>query len=188
MKKKPLFERLRISAKQIFVLLAIMLLLEVLNHLSNYALTNLGGLIPRDPYRLYAVFTAPLLHGSAQHFLVNSISFAILGCLICLQDRRLFIKLSFFCAFFAGLGVWLVGRNSIHVGSSLLIFSYFGFLLASGWYAKNWKSFFLAIVVFIFFGGMFFGLLPTKEFISWESHLFGFIAGIVYAKIAGPRD
>ena len=189
MNEKSLWERLKLSTKQIFLILVFMLILEVVNHFSGYALSKMGGIIPREPHRLFAVFTAPFLHFSPNHLLLNSLPFAIFGCLICLQDKRLFIKLTLFSSFFAGLAVWALARggNSVHAGSSLLIFAYFGFLLASGWYAKNWKSLILAVIVMFFFGGMLMGVLPTKDFVSWESHLFGLIAGVVYAKIIGPQ-
>jgi membrane associated rhomboid family serine protease len=189
MAKISFWQRCAISFKWIIFLLLFMGLLEFFNHLSNYALSLNGGIIPRNPYRLWAVFTAPFLHFGPQHFLINSISFALLGGLVILEDRRLFVKLTVFCSIFAGLAVWCAARGgSVHAGSSLLIFSYFGFLVASGWYAKNWKSFFLAVLIIIFYGGMIFGVLPTDDFISWESHLFGMIAGGVYAKILGKRS
>ena len=36
------------------------------------------------------------------------------------------------------------------------------------------------IVVFIY-GGLFWGLFPTQQEISWEGHLSGFISGLVFA-------
>ncbi|MDD7986847.1 rhomboid family intramembrane serine protease [Lentisphaera marina] len=188
MAKMKFWERFKISFRWVASLLVFMGVLEFANHLSQYALSVNGGIIPRDPSRLWAIFTAPFLHFSPEHYILNSISFAILGGLVVLEDRRIFVKLTLFSCVFAGLAVWLVGRpNSVHAGSSLLIFSYFGFVVASGWFAKNWKSFFLAILIGIIYGGMVFEALPTKEFISWESHLFGIISGVLFAKILGKR-
>ena len=188
MPKLTFFQRFKISSKWMLILLMGMLVLEVLNHFTNYALSLLGGIIPRDPYRLPAVVSAPFLHFSPQHFLINSVPFAVLGGFICLECRRIFVKLTFFSAVFAGLAVWLLGRTgSVHAGSSLLIFAYFGFLLASGWYAKTWKSLLLAALIFFLYGGLLLGMLPQGGFVSWESHLFGFLAGACFAKILGSR-
>jgi membrane associated rhomboid family serine protease len=189
MAKMKFWERFKISFRWVASLIVLMGVLEFANHLTHYAFSVNAGIVPRDPSRIWTIFTAPFLHFSPEHFLINSISFAILGGLVVLEDRRIFVKLTLFSCVFAGLAVWLVGRTgSVHAGSSLLIFAYFGFVVASGWFAKNWKSFFLAIIIILLYGGMIFEALPTEEFISWESHLFGMISGAIFAKILGKRE
>jgi membrane associated rhomboid family serine protease len=81
-----------------------------------------------------------------------------------------------------GLGVWLIGRPAYHVGASGLVFGYFGFLVARGWYEKSIPSVIISIFVIIFYGSMIWGVFPVVPYISWESHLFGFLAGILAAK------
>lgn len=39
----------------------------------------------------------------------------------------------------------------------------------------------MALVVTILYSGYFAGIVPTKDGISWESHLFGAIAGLIVA-------
>jgi membrane associated rhomboid family serine protease len=41
----------------------------------------------------------------------------------------------------------------------------------------------LAILAVYYFGGIFAGLFPQEKKTSWESHLFGFISGVVCAYI-----
>ena len=36
-----------------------------------------------------------------------------------------------------------------------------------------------------YYGGLLFGILPVEGFVSWESHLFGLIAGVLAAKWHG---
>ncbi len=112
---------------------------------------------------------------------MNSLPFAILGGLICLQDRKLFVEVSLIIIIGSGLALWLLGRPAVHAGASSLIFGYFGFLLASGWYAKDLQSIVIALVVLIFYGGMIIGILPLRAYVSWEGHLFGLLAGILAA-------
>ena len=188
MAKVGFWKRCGISFKWIITLILVMGVLEFLNQISEYSLSVRGGIHPRVVPNLWSIFTAPFLHFSLQHYVLNSVSFALLGGLVVLEDRRLFVKLTLLSCVFAGLGVWLVGKaGSVHAGSSLLIFSYFGFLVASGWYAKSWRSFFLSVVIIFFYGGMIYGVFPSEGFISWESHLFGMIAGAYFAKIVGKR-
>jgi len=43
------------------------------------------------------------------------------------------------------------------------------------------RSIILALIVILVFNGYFLGLIPDKEGVSWESHLFGAFAGIFTA-------
>jgi membrane associated rhomboid family serine protease len=81
-----------------------------------------------------------------------------------------------------GLGTWLIGSPGVHVGASGLIFGYLGFLLARGYFERNFPSILLAIVVGSLYGGAIWGVLPTQPGISWEGHLFGFIGGVLAAR------
>ena len=42
---------------------------------------------------------------------------------------------------------------------------------------------FVAVVVLVLYGGLIFGVLPLQGFVSWEGHLTGMLAGILYARI-----
>ena len=83
----------------------------------------------------------------------------------------------------SGLGIWLVGRPAYHVGASALIFGYFGYLLANGLIKREVKSILLALVAVAAYGGLFWGLLPTVSYVSWEGHVCGFAAGILAARL-----
>ena len=81
------------------------------------------------------------------------------------------------------MAVWLMGRPAIHVGASGLVFGYFGYLVASGWYDRKPGTILAAIAAVVLYGGLIFGVLPTQSFVSWEAHLFGLIAGVVAARL-----
>lgn len=162
-------------------LLVLMWGIELINFFTGHSLSRMGGIQPRTVLGLIGIPASPFLHFSLFHLLLNSLPFAILGGLICLQDRKLFIEVSVIIILVSGLAVWALGRPSIHAGASGLIFGYFGFLLASGWYAKDLQSIIIAIVVLIFYGGMITGILPLRAYVSWEGHLFGLLSGIAAA-------
>lgn len=181
-------QRMRITGAWIISLLLLMWGLEIVNLFMGHNLSRMAGIQPRSLFGLIGIAASPFLHFGIFHLLMNSVPFAILGGLICLQDKKLFIEVSLLVMVVSGLAVWLLGRSSVHAGASGLIFGYFGFLLASGWYAKNIQSIVIALVVLIYYGGMIFGVLPLRAYVSWESHLFGFFAGVLAAKInAKPK-
>ncbi|MEC4677732.1 MAG: rhomboid family intramembrane serine protease [Nitrospirota bacterium] len=164
-------------------LIAIMWAVEVLNLVTGYSLSRSGGIQPRTLAGLIGIPASPFLHFSVFHLLMNTLPFAILGGLICLQDKKLFVEVSLIVIIVSGLAVWLLGRSAVHAGASALIFGYFGFLLASGWYAKDLQSILIALGVAVFYGGMIFGILPLRAYVSWEGHLSGLLAGILAAKL-----
>ncbi len=71
----------------------------------------------------------------------------------------------------------------VHVGASGVIFSLIGFLMASGIFRMKFKAIIIAVIIAVVYGGVLWGMLPSKPWISWEGHLFGFIAGIILAWI-----
>ncbi len=169
-----------------FLLLLIMWLIQFVNFSQQQAL-NRFGIMPRDTSALSGVLFSPWLHGSFQHLVMNSAPFLLLSLLICLKSVRVYVTTTLFIMLAAGLAVWLLARPGFHVGASGLIFGYFGFLLADAFVQKTLKSFLLAVITLLLYGGFFLALWPAHQQISWEAHLFGFLAGLACAFLAKPR-
>lgn len=72
----------------------------------------------------------------------------------------------------------MFGRRAIHIGASALITGYWGYLLINAYRQPSLMAIVLAIVCAYYFSGIFFGLFPSEEKVSWEGHLLGCIAGI----------
>lgn len=145
------------------------------------ALDNLG-IIPRQAVGLRGLLFAPFLHGGFPHLLANTIPFLTLGWLTMIQETSDFYIVSILTMIVGGLGVWVFGATgSVHIGASILIFGYLGFLLLRGYFQKNLPSILLSVIVFFFYGGLVWGVLPSQSGISWEGHLFGFLGGIIAA-------
>jgi membrane associated rhomboid family serine protease len=53
--------------------------------------------------------------------------------------------------------------------------------MLAGVLAGKWRTFFVAILVFLVFGGIYVGVLPNDGPVSWEGHLSGALAGLVAA-------
>lgn len=145
------------------------------NRLCDY------GIWPRTVSGLAGIFISPFVHYGFEHLIANTIPLAILGGLIAMVNPRLFNKVTVLVIILGGFGVWLFARPAYHVGASGLIFGYFGFLAARGWYEKGFLPVLIAIAVIFFYGGMIWGVFPVVPYISWEAHLSGLIAGIIAA-------
>jgi membrane associated rhomboid family serine protease len=160
--------------------------------LVNAALPGQGlfalGIRPRLAAGLVGVPIHPLLHGDLGHLLHNSIGIGLFGTLLFLREERHFWVVTLFGALLGGLGVWLFGRPALHIGASTVIFAYFGYLVSTGIFERRIGSLILSVVVFLLWGSVLLGVLPLQSGISWEGHLFGFLAGVLGARmLARPR-
>jgi hypothetical protein len=82
---------------------------------------------------------------------------------------------------FTGFAVWIFARPSYHIGASGVVYGLVSFVFWSGVFRRNIKSIVLALIIVVMYSGYFYGILPNKEGVSWESHLFGGIVGIFTA-------
>lgn len=161
--------------------------LEIVDFALGGAL-NAYGIFPRHFIGLRGILFAPFLHGSFAHLIANTIPFLTLGWFVMLKDTRDFFVVTAITMLVSGLGVWLFGSSGFHIGASGIIFGYLGFLLARGYFERNIPSIFLSLVVGVLYGGGIWGILPNQQGISWEGHLFGFIGGILAARLlARPK-
>ena len=96
--------------------------------------------------------------------------------------RRQFLLLSLWVIIIGGCGVWLFGGSrTVHLGASLLIFGYLGFLLSRGIAERSIGGVIVSLGLLSGYGGMLYGMLPGQPGISWLGHLCGFLAGIAGA-------
>jgi len=148
---------------------------------------NALGISPHNLTGLRGILFAPFLHGSFYHIMSNTVPFIILGWMVMIRNIKDFYFVSFMSALVGGLGTWLVGKPcSTHIGASGVIFGYFGYLLFRGYFEKSFVAIAISVAILMTYGGMIFGVLPTRAYISWEGHLFGFIGGIIAAKLLSP--
>ena len=167
-----------------FGVIASLLILISLIHAINTLLDgqlNQFGIIPRSPERWYHIVSAPFLHGSGGHLLNNLLGLGIFGTLCLLRSVKFFVSSSVFIILLSGTLVWIFGRNASHIGASGWIFGLWSLCIAMAWFDRRLINILLAVLVIFLYGGMLHGILPTDPRISFESHVFGAIAGIVCA-------
>ncbi len=166
---------------------AVLWVIELCNVLLGHRLSR-WGIVPRTMWGLVGIPLSPFLHGSVVHLLLNTLPLTLLGGLVMMQGKARFLEVSLCITMLGGAGVWLFGRTASHVGASGLIFGYFGYLVARGWYRRDLYALSAAALTVLFYGGMLWGILPTRLGVSWEAHLFGLLAGIVAARLQGPAN
>ncbi|MDA0768737.1 MAG: rhomboid family intramembrane serine protease [Chloroflexi bacterium] len=173
----------------IVLLMGFVTLIWVVEILDGFTGNSLDqyGIVPRNIHGLVGIPLSPFLHGGLGHVLSNTLPLLVLGGLVALRGRAILVGLTLFVTFLGGLGIWVIGRPGVHIGASILVFGFFGYLVARGWYDRSVLSFVIAVVVLIFYGGLIFGALPSQGFVSWEGHLTGMLAGIFYARITRKR-
>lgn len=185
---KTIAGELRTQATILLGLVSIFWIVEIVDQLLFMGKLNLYGIIPRTNEGLWGILFAPFLHGDWQHLMANTIPFLTLGWFVMLQETSDFFIVSIITMLVGGFGVWLFGvPNSVHIGASILIFGYLGFLLLRGFFQRNLPSILLSIIVGFLYGGLVWGVLPSQPGISWEGHLFGFLGGVIAAYFIGKR-
>jgi membrane associated rhomboid family serine protease len=170
----------------LFYLVAALWIVEIVNFLLGHRLCRYG-IFPRTAGGLTGIPLSPFLHAGLAHLFLNTGPLIVLGGLVLMDGRRPFIRATVVIVLAGGLGIWLIGRPSYHVGASALIFGYFGFLLAKGAVDRRFQSLLIACVVAAAYGGLFWGMLPAAAYVSWEGHACGFLAGGLAAWSERPR-
>jgi membrane associated rhomboid family serine protease len=158
---------------------AAMIAVHVVNFFTGGALSNYG-IEPREIGGSYTIASAPFIHADVAHLGSNLAAFVVLGSLVLLQGLRYFVKASAVIILLGGALVWLLGRPGDHIGASGWIFGLWSLVIALAWFDRSPRNIAIALAVVFFYGGMVFGVLPTQG-VSFESHLFGAIAGVFAA-------
>lgn len=146
------------------------------------------GIKPRDINGLAGILFAPFIHAGYNHLITNSVSLLVLGSIFLVMERKLSLAIVCYIILLSGLGTWLIGRPEYtHIGASGVVYGILGYLLTTGIFKRNIKAILVSLIVFFFYGGAIWGIFPTDGFVSWESHLCGFLSGIAVARMYAER-
>jgi membrane associated rhomboid family serine protease len=161
------------------IYLAVMWGLEMFLPMADYFGIRPGQ---ADTISLIGIFSAPFLHGNAQHLIGNTIGYVPLASLTILKAPGQFNKNFWIISVLTGAAVWVMGQpGSIHVGASGTIYGFFGFCLLSAVFRLDFPNLVCAVLTWIVFQDLIGGMSPTlaSQGISWEGHLFGFLSGAI---------
>jgi membrane associated rhomboid family serine protease len=146
------------------------------------------GVRPGEWSGLVGVLAAPLLHGSPAHVLSNSLPMLVLGTLTLAVYPRTAWRAIVLVWLLSGLGIWLFGRPSVHLGASGLSHGLMFLLFTLGVLRRDRPAVATAMIAFFLYGGMLLSVLPGDPKISWEAHLFGALSGTLAALLWRARD
>ena len=176
---------LKRNAQVMFSLVALLWVITIIDQIIFRGRMSALGIAPKDPNGLKGILFAPFLHGGFYHLAANTLPLIVLGWFVMIRSLKDFWWVSLISAVVGGLGTWLIGSPySVHIGASGVIFGYFGYLLFRGYFERSALAVGLSIAIAMTYGGLIFGVFPTAgPHMSWEGHLFGFIGGIIAAKL-----
>ncbi|OAD90052.1 rhomboid family intramembrane serine protease [Aequorivita soesokkakensis] len=142
---------------------------------------NSYGIYPRRVEGLRGIIFSPFIHGSLEHLFNNSVPLFVLTAALFYFYRNIRWRILIFGLLLTGLATWCIGRASLHIGASGVVYMLVAFLFFRGIFSKKFQLTALALVVVFLYGGMLWYVFPINSSISWEGHLSGFFVGIFLA-------
>lgn len=161
---------------------AIMLVCCMLVIINTVLPVNLNqfGIVPRSVDHLSGIFFAPFLHAGWPHLFSNFVPFVVFGALIGVHSVKRFWLVFVLHILATGALVWLFAQgNRVHIGMSGVIYAFWGYLIVYGFVRRKFLHIIISLITVIVYGGLIYGVLPTKVGVSFESHLLGALVGAV---------
>jgi membrane associated rhomboid family serine protease len=167
---------------------ALLWVIEIVDQTGDHHWDLRFGLKPRQIDGLWGVVTQPFLHSSYSHLFSNMVPLIGVGWVLLLSGLRVWLFVTAFVVVVGDVATWLVAPSGIVVGASALVFGWMGYLLARAYFSRRLKWILTAVAVLIFFGTLLGNLLPSVDArVSWQSHLCGFLAGVLVGWLLHPR-
>jgi len=140
-----------------------------------------AGVYPRRIENLWGIFTLIFVHADWTHLINNVFSFVLLSGFLYYFYNQIASKVLVLSYVFSGLILWLIGRDSWHIGASGLIYSIAFFLFFSGIIRKYVPLIAISFIVAFVYGSMIWHIFPwqIQDPVSWEGHLAGGVVGSV---------
>jgi membrane associated rhomboid family serine protease len=149
------------------------------------------GIYPGKISALPGIITSPFIHSGTRHLFNNSLPLFILGTALFYFYSQVSFRVLLWVTLLTGLAVWITARPAWHIGASGIVYGLASFLFVSGIIRRHIPLMALSLLVAFIYGEMVWGVFPGFRIdISWESHMFGAVAGVVLAVLfrrEGPQ-
>lgn len=186
-------EKLKIKYFVIPLVMTLIMFVQVLLQEVYRIDFQFAALHPKHADGLKGIILSIFVHGSWKHFFSNLIPFFLFSVAL-FQFYTFAFKLLIYITILTGLNVWLMAdSNTFHVGVSGVIYGLASFHITSAILRREMRIMAFAMLIIFLYGSMIWGFFPEffpNENISWESHLMGFVVGIIFAfyyRDEGPK-
>jgi membrane associated rhomboid family serine protease len=140
-----------------------------------------GGVFPHHLKGLHGILTSPFIHSGFSHLVSNSVPFFILLFVLVYFYRSFSYRIFWQIYLLSGICVWIFGREAWHIGASGVVYGLAAFHFVSGIIRNDVRLLTISVVVVFLYGGMVWGMFPINPDVSWESHLWGAVSGVLLA-------
>ena len=150
------------------------------------------GIEPRHFHGLLGIFFTPFIHSDLGHLFGNVFAFFVLSTSLYYFYTSLSNKILVLSVIISGVLLWIIGRESYHIGASGVVFALSSFLFISGIIRKHIPLIALSLIVVFLYGNNVWHLFPwlPNDPVSWEGHLAGGMTGSILAIVfrkEGPQ-
>lgn len=170
-----------------FSLLIIIWLVKIFELSSGISFVHFG-VLPRNISGLIGIFLFPFIHSGFEHIISNSFPILLLVTAIFYFYPTSSLKVLIIIYILSGTLLWIIGRESYHIGASAVVYGLVTFVFFSGIIRWDRRSIVLSLLVTFLYGGFTWGVLPFDESVSWEGHLSGALVGLLCAIIFRKYD
>ena len=179
-------KRLKYSLIYTIIIILILWLVKFYEYSLNISFSHFG-IFPLTAKGLYGILLSPFIHGDFNHLISNTVPFFVLLLGLFYFYKNNAWKILFFIYILVGILVWLTARKAYHIGASGIVYGLASFHFFTGVLSKRKDFIAISLIIIFLYGSMIWGILPTKNNISWESHLMGFIIGIILSLFYFPK-
>ena len=169
----------------------LMWLVKVIEVLFETDFSNFG-IYPLSAKGLIGILFSPFIHADFKHLFNNSLPLFFLGVALFYFYSEVALKIFFQTFFLTGFLVWIAGREAWHIGASGVVYGLASFLFFSGILRRHLRLIALSLLIVFLYGSMVWGIFPGVYInVSWESHMLGFLSGVVLSVLyrkEGPQQ
>ncbi|VAW34269.1 GlpG protein (membrane protein of glp regulon) [hydrothermal vent metagenome] len=149
---------------------------------------NHYGIYPRQIKGLPGIVSTIFLHGSFSHIISNTLPLLVTITALFGNYPKTAKRVLVYATLLTGFLVWSFARFANHIGASGLLYALLAYIFISGFIKKDVQSIGISLVIAFLYGSLIFGIIPDKQHVSWESHLFGLISGVFLAWLYRNHD